>query len=185
MIEQILKELELKMKKAVEALSRDLAAIRTGRATPALIEHIRVDYHGITTPINQLASISVPEAKMLMIQPWDRTITNNIEKAILKSDLGLNPTSDGNIIRIAIPPLTEERRKELIKAVHKRVEESRITIRIIRRDGIEQLRQAEKNKDISQDQYARSTDQMQKLTDNYIQKANVVGLDKEREIQEV
>jgi ribosome recycling factor len=185
MIEQILKEVEQKMMKAVEALSRDLAAIRTGRATPALIEHIRVDYHGIHTPINQLASISVPEAKMLMIQPWDRTITNNIEKAILKSDLGLNPTSDGNIIRIAIPPLTEERRKELIKAVHKRVEESRITIRNIRRDGIEQLRQAEKNKEISQDQYARSADQMQKLTDNYVQKANVIGLDKEKEIQEV
>ena len=146
MIEHILKDVETKMKKAVEALSRDLAAIRTSRATPALIENIRVDYHGIATPINQLASISVPEAKMLMIQPWDRTITNNIEKTILKSDLGLNPTSDGNIIRINIPPLTEERRKELIKIVHKRVEESRITIRNIRRDGIEQLRQAEKNK---------------------------------------
>jgi ribosome recycling factor len=185
MIDHILKDIEIKMKKAVEALSRDLAAIRTGRATPALVENIRVDYHGIATPINQLASISVPEAKMLMIQPWDRTITNNIEKTILKSDLGLNPTSDGNIIRIAIPPLTEERRKELIKIVHKRVEESRITIRNIRRDGIEQLRQTEKNKEISQDQYTRSADQMQKLTDNYIQKANVVGLDKEREIQEV
>lgn len=185
MIEQILKEVEVKMKKAVEALSRDLAAIRTGRATPALIEYIRVDYYGSATPINQLASISVPEAKILMIQPWDRTITPNIEKAILKSDLGLNPTSDGNIIRIAIPPLTEERRKELIKAVHKRVEESRITLRNIRRDGIEQLRLAEKNKEISQDQYTRSADQMQKLTDNYIQKVNVVGQDKEREVQEV
>jgi ribosome recycling factor len=185
MIEQILKEAEVKMKKAVDALSRDLAAIRTGRATPALIEHIRVDYYDTATPINQLASISVPEAKMLIIQPWDRTSTRNIEKAILKSDLGLNPTSDGNIIRIAIPPLTEERRKELIKSVHKRVEESRITLRNIRRDGIEQLRLAEKNKEISQDQYNRSADQMQKLTDDHIQKANVIGQDKEKEVQEV
>jgi len=185
MIEQIIKDIEAKMKKAVEALSRDLAAIRSARATPALVEHIRVDYHGIITPINQLTSISVPEAKMLIIQPWDRTIIRNIEKAILKSDLGLNPTSDGNIIRIVIPPLTEERRKELIKVVHKRVEESRITLRNIRRDGIEQLRLAEKNKEISKDQYNRSSDQMQKLTDNYIQKANVVGLDKESEILEV
>lgn len=185
MIEKVLKDVEVKMKKAVEALSRDLAAIRTGRATPALIEHIRVDYHGIATPINQLASISVPEAKMLMIQPWDRTMARNIEKAILKSDLGLNPTSDGNIIRISIPPLTEERRKELIKVVHKRVEESRITLRNIRRDGIEQLRLAEKNKEISQDQYARAADQMQKLIDDYVQKANLVGADKEREVQEI
>lgn len=185
MIEQILKDIEAKMKKAVEALTRDLAAIRTARAAPALIEHIKVDYHGVATPINQLASISVPEAKMLMIQPWDRTVIRNIEKAILKSDLGLNPTSDGNIIRIVIPPLTEERRKELIKVVHKRVEESRITLRNIRRDGIEQLRLAEKNKEISQDQFTRSSDQMQKLTDNHIQKAHIVGLDKEKEIQEV
>jgi ribosome recycling factor len=185
MIEPIIKDIETKMKKAVEALSRDLAAIRSARATPALVEHIKVEYHGIITPINQLTSISVPEAKMLIIQPWDRTIMRNVEKAILKSDLGLNPTSDGNIIRIVLPPLTEERRKELMKVVHKRVEESRITLRNIRRDGIEQLRLAEKNKEISKDQYNRSSDQMQKLTDNYIQKANVVGQDKEREIMEV
>lgn len=185
MIESIIKDIETKMKKAVEALSRDLAAIRSARATPALVEHIKVEYHGIITPINQLTSISVPEAKMLIIQPWDRTIMRNVEKAILKSDLGLNPTSDGNIIRIVLPPLTEERRKELMKVVHKRVEESRITLRNIRRDGIEQLRLAEKNKEISKDQYNRSSDQMQKLTDNYIQKANVVGQDKEREIMEV
>jgi ribosome recycling factor len=185
MIEQLLKDLEVKMKKAVEALFRDLAAIRTARATPALVEHIKVDYHGIATPINQLASISVPEAKIIMIQPWDRTISRNIEKAILKSDIGLNPSGDGNIIRITIPPLTEERRIELIKVIHKRVEESRITLRNIRRDGIEQLRLAEKNKEISKDHYTRFSDQMQKLTDNYIQKANEVGLDKEREVLEV
>ena len=185
MIGQILKDVEVKMKKAIEALTRDLSAIRTARATPALVEYIKVDYHGVATPINQLASISVPDAKMLIIQPWDRTIMRNIEKAILKSDLGLNPTSDGNIIRIVIPPLTEERRKEIIKVVHKRVEESRITLRNIRRDGIEQLRLAEKNKEVSQDQYTRSSDQIQKLTDSHIQKANTVGLDKEKEVLEV
>lgn len=185
MIEQILKDDEGRMKKSVEALSRDLAAIRTARATPALVEHIRVDYHGVLTPVNQLASISIPEAKIIMIQPWDRTIARNIEKALLKSDLGLNPTSDGNVIRIIIPPLTEERRKELIKVVHKRVEESRITLRNIRRDGIEQFRQAEKNKEISQDQYTRSLERMQKLTDSYIERVNKIGLDKEKEVMEV
>lgn len=185
MTELINKDIEVKMKKAIEALSRDLAAIRSARATPALVEHVKVDYHGIPTPINQLTSITVPEAKMIMIQPWDRTIIRNIEKSILKSDLGLNPTSDGNIIRIVIPPLTEERRKELIKVVHKRLEESRITLRNIRRDGIEQLRVAEKAKEISKDQYNRSSDQIQKLTDNYVEKANAVGLDKEKEIMEV
>jgi ribosome recycling factor len=185
MIERTLKDEEGKMQKAIEALTRDLAAIRTARATPALVEHIRVDYHGVPTPLNQVASISVPEAKILLIQPWDRSIARNVEKAILKSDLGLNPTSDGNVVRIAIPPLTEERRKDLIKVVHKRIEEARVALRNIRRDGIEKLRQAEKNKDISQDQYTRASDQMQKITDNYVEKANKVGQDKEKEVMEV
>ncbi|MBM4454445.1 MAG: ribosome recycling factor, partial [Chloroflexi bacterium] len=125
------------------------------------------------------------EAKILLIQPWDRTIARNVEKAILKSDLGLNPTSDGNVVRIVIPPLTEERRKELIRVVHKRLEEARVALRNIRRDGIEKLRQAEKNKEISQDQYTRASEQMQKITDNYIEKANKVGQDKEKEVMEV
>lgn len=185
MIEQTLKDEEGKMKKAIEALTRDLAAIRTARATPALVEHIRIDYLGVPTPLNQVASISVPEAKILLIQPWDRTIARNVEKAILKSDLGLNPTSDGNVVRIAIPPLTEERRKELIKVVHKRLEEARVALRNVRRDGIDKLRQAEKNKELSQDQYARASDQMQKITDNYIEKANKVSQDKEKEVMEV
>ncbi|MBM3166408.1 MAG: ribosome recycling factor [Chloroflexi bacterium] len=185
MIEQTLRDEEGRMKKAIEALARDLAAIRTARATPALVEHIRVDYHGVPTPLNQVASISVPEAKILLIQPWDRTIARNVEKAILKSDLGLNPTSDGNVVRIVIPPLTEERRKELIRVVHKRLEEARVALRNIRRDGIEKLRQAEKNKGISQDQYTRASEQMQKITDNYIEKANKVGQDKEKEVMEV
>ncbi len=173
------------MQKAVDALTRDLAAIRTGRASPALVEHIRVDYHGVLMPLNQIASISIPEAKMILIQPWDRSSIRTIEKAILTSDLGLNPTSDGTFIRIPIPSLTEERRKELIKVVHKRLEEARIELRNFRRDGIERLRQAEKNKEISQDQYTRVSDQLQKLIDNFIYRVNSIGQDKEKEIIEV
>jgi ribosome recycling factor len=185
MIEQILTEINSKMQKAVDALKRDLAGIRTGRASPALVEHIKADYHGVLTPINQMASISVPEAKMIFIQPWDRSSIRSIEKAILTSDLGLNPTSDSNVIRIPIPPLTEERRKELTRAVHKRLEEARIAIRNLRREGIEKLRQSEKNKEISQDQNTRASEQLQKLTDNFIDKVNDTGQAKETEIMEV
>ena len=185
MIDQILTDTNGKMQKAVDALARDLAAIRTGRASPALVEHIRVDYHGVLTPLNQIASISIPEAKMILIQPWDRSSVRTIEKAILTSDLGLNPTSDGTFIRIPIPPLTEERRKELIKVVHKRLEEARIELRNFRRDGIERLREAEKNKEISQDQYSRASDQLQKLIDNFIYRVTSIGQDKEKEIMEV
>lgn len=185
MLEQILTETSSKMQKAVDALARDLAAIRTGRASPGLVEHIKVNYHGVLTPLNQIASIAVPEAKMILIQPWDRDSVRAIEKAILTSDLGLNPTSDGTFIRIPIPPLTEERRKELIKVVHKRLEEARIELRNFRRDGIEKLRQAEKDKEISQDQYTRAVDQLQKLLDNFIYKVNSIGQEKEKEIIEV
>src|SRR4030042_200732 len=184
MIEQILTEIDGKMKKAVDALTRDLASIRTGRASPALVEHIKVDYHGVLTPLNQIASISIPEAKMILIQPWDRTSIRDIEKAILKSELGLNPTNDGNVIRIVIPALTEERRKDLIKAVHKRSEETRIILRNMRRDGIENLKRAEKEKQLSQDQLTRATEQMQKLIDSFIDKVNKIGHDKEVEIME-
>jgi len=185
MIERVIGDTDSKMQKSVDALARDLAAIRTGRATPALVEHIRVDYHGVPTPINQIASISIPEAKMIVIQPWDRTSIHSIEKAILKSDLGLNPASDSTVIRIAIPPLTEERRKDLIKIVHKRLEEARITLRNLRRDGIEKLRKAEKDKEISQDQSKRASEQLQKLTDNFIERVDKTGQDKETEIMEV
>ena len=184
MTDKILKNADAKMKKAVEALAKELAGIRTGRASPALVEHIKVDYQGIVTPLIQLASISVPEPKMILIHPWDRSIINNIDKAILKSDLGLNPVNDGNVIRIPIPPLTEERRKELIKVVHKRLEDSRIHIRNIRREAIEELRQAEKNKEISQDQNTRASEQLQKLTDSFIEAVNKIGREKETEILE-
>ena len=185
MIEKTLSDTDTKMQKAVDALARELAAIRTGRATPALVEHIRVDYHGVPTPVNQIASISVPEAKMIVIQPWDRSSIRSIEKAILTSDLDLNPTSDSNVIRIVIPPLTEERRKDLIRVVHKRLEEAKISLRNLRREGIEKLRQAEKNREISQDQNTRASEQLQKLTDNFVERVNHIGQDKETEIIEV
>ncbi|MFC2050200.1 ribosome recycling factor [Chloroflexota bacterium] len=185
MIEKILAEIDGKMKKGVDALTRDLASIRTGRASPALVEHIKADYHGVLTPINQIASISIPEAKMILIQPWDRSSIRSIEKAILTSDLSLNPSSDSNAIHIPIPPLTEERRRELIRLVNKRVEEARITLRNLRREAIEKLRQTEKNKEISQDQYTRASEQLQKLTDSFIDQVNDIGRAKETEIMEV
>jgi ribosome recycling factor len=185
MTDKILKNADLKMKKTTEALTKELASIRTGRASPALVEYIKVDYQGTLTPIIQLASISVPEPKMIVIKPWDRTAINNIDKAILKSDLGLNPINDGNVVRISIPALTEERRKDLIKIIHKRLEESRIHIRNIRREAVDELKQAEKNKEISQDQNTRASEQLQKLTDFAIENVNKIGRDKEAEILEV
>jgi ribosome recycling factor len=185
MIEQILKDTDSRMQKTISVLTHELATIRTGRANPALVEHVKVDYHGVLTPLNQIASISIPEAKMIMIQPWDRTSLRDIEKGILKSELGLNPTSDGNLIRIVIPALTEERRKELIKGVHKRLEETRVALRNIRRDSIEHLKRDEKEKTISQDQLNRATEQIQKLIDSFIDKVNKIGHDKEREIMEI
>lgn len=185
MIEAILKDIDSRMYKTLNTLVQELATIRTGRATPALVEHIKADYHGILTPINQMASISIPEAKMILIQPWDKSVLKNIEKAILKSDVGLNPTSDGNVIRIIIPAITEERRKELIKVVHKRLEEAKIALRNLRRDGLETLRKSEKDKEISQDELIRTSDKLQKLTDSYIEKVDNTGKVKETEILEV
>jgi ribosome recycling factor len=185
MTDKILKNADSRMKKTIEALTKELSSIRTGRASPALVEHIKIDYHGVITPLIQLASISVPEPKTIAIHPWDRTLINTIDKAILKSDLGLNPVNDGTNIRINLPALTEERRKDLIKAVHKRLEESRITIRNLRRESIDELKMAEKNKEISQDQNVRASEQLQKLTDSHIESINRIGKDKESEIFEV
>ncbi len=174
-----------KMGKSIEVMKRELATIRTGRATPALIEHIKVEYAGVPTPLNQIAGISAPGARLLVIQPWDKGSIHSIEKAILKSDLGLNPASDGSVIRINIPPLTEERRQELIKTVRRRVEEGRIAIRNLRREAMEELKGVEKNKDISQDEYKRTLDQLQKLTDSFIADAEQIGRDKEVELMEI
>jgi ribosome recycling factor len=166
-------------------LKRELASIRTGHATPALVEHIKVEYAGVPTPLNQIAGISAPVAKLLVIQPWDKSSLRGIEKAILKSDLGLNPTSDGNVIRINIPPLSEERRQELVKAVHNRVEKEKVVIRNLRREAMDELRRQEKDKDISQDELKRALDQLQKITDVFITNAEQVGQEKEAELREV
>jgi len=185
MISRTLWNIEEKMRTSIEVLKRELATIRTGHATPALIEHIKVEYAGVPTPLNQIASISAPGARLLVIQPWDKSSTHSIEKAILKSDLGLNPASDGTVIRINIPPLTEERRQELIKVARGRVEKERIVIRNLRREAMDELKGLEKNKDISQDELKRVLDQLQKLTDSFIADAEQVGRDKEVELREV
>jgi len=185
MAELNLQNTEEKMHKTVDGLQQELATIRTGRAAPSLIEHIRVDYAGVPTPLNQLASISAPEANLLVIQPWDKGSSQNIVKAILASDLGLNPVSSGNIIRINIPPLSEERRQELIRVVRKRVEERKIAIRNLRREAMDELKELEKNKDLSQDEHKRASDQLQKLTDSFTAEAEQIGQDKEAELMRV
>ena len=182
MASQNLHNIEEKMQKTTEGLTQELATIRTGRATPALIEHIRVEYAGVPTPLNQVAGISAPEARLLVVQPWDRGGINNIVKAIQKSDLGLNPASDGSLIRISIPQLTEERRQELTKVVRGRIEERRIIIRNLRHEAVGELKELEKKKEISQDEHKRALDQLQKLTDNYIAQAEQTGKDKVAEL---
>ncbi|MFC2006246.1 ribosome recycling factor [Chloroflexota bacterium] len=185
MTSQTLLNIEEKMQKTVAGLKRESATIRTGRATPTLIEHIKVEYAGVTMPLNQVAGISAPEARLLVIQPWDKSSIRNIEKAIMTSDLGLNPVNDGNVIRINIPPLSEERRQELIKMVRRRVEDRRVTIRNLRREAMDELKELEKTKDISEDEHKRILNQLQKLTDSFITDAEQIGLDKEAELMHV
>ncbi len=185
MIDDVLSAAKSRMEKSIEALRRELAAIRTGRATPALVYHVKVDYHGVPTPLSQLAAISAPEARLLLIQPWDRTALGSIEKAILKSDLGINPASDGNVIRLRIPPLTEERRRELVKVVRRRTEEGRVALRNIRRDALEELRELERKKEISQDEQKRAQERLQQLTDSFMAEVEQAARDKEAELLEV
>ncbi|MFQ5856783.1 MAG: ribosome recycling factor [Anaerolineae bacterium] len=185
MIDDVMKEAAERMTKSVEALRHDLATIRTGRASPKLVERVMVDYYGTPTPLNQIASISAPEARLLTIKPWDPNALSNIEKAILGSDLGLNPNNDGTIIRLVIPRLTEERRHELSRIAAQRVEEARVAIRNCRRDAIRDLQELEREKMISEDEYYRARDRMQELTDKYIENVNDVGEAKEAEIMEV
>lgn len=185
MISDVLKSAEEKMQTSARAFAHDLATIRTGHASPALVEHLKVEYAGVPTPLNQLASISAPEARLLVIHPWDKSTVGNIEKAILKSELGLNPSTDGNVIRIAIPPLSEERRQELTRVVWKRVEERKILVRNIRHETMEKLRKMEKDKEISQDENRRAQDQLQKLTDRFIVEVEQIGKKKEAELMEV
>ncbi|KAA9025847.1 ribosome recycling factor [Niallia endozanthoxylica] len=182
---QIITSAKEKMTKAIQAYSRELASIRAGRANASLLDRITVDYYGAPTPINQLAGISVPEARLLVIQPYDKSILGEIERAIQKSDLGLNPTSDGNIIRIAIPALTEERRKELVKLVKKEAEEAKVAIRNIRRDANDDLKKSEKAGDITEDDLRGYSDDIQKVTDENINKIDSMTKEKEKEILEV
>ncbi len=182
MAEGVLQETESKMQKAVEALKRDLAGIRTGRASPALLQNIRVDYYGVPTPVNQVAAITAPDPRYLVLQPYDRSLLGSIEKAIMKSDLGLMPSNDGTLIKLPIPPLSEERRNDLVKVVRKRTEEGRVALRNIRREAVEVLRTQEKNKEISQDEHTRSNTQLQKLIDGYTVQASKVGEAKEKEL---
>jgi len=185
MVSSTLWNIEEKMQASVEGLKSELTTIRTGHATPALIEHMKVEYAGVPTPLNQIAGISAPGARLLVIQPWDRGSIPSIEKAILRSDLGLNPTTDGNVIRLNLPPLSEERRQELTKMVRRRVEERKIVIRNLRRDAMGELKGLEKNKDISQDEHKRALDQLQKLTDSFIADIEQIARDKEAELMEV
>lgn len=182
MIDDVLADAKDRMGKAVEALRKELATIRTGRAHPGLIEHLRVDYYGAPTPLNQLATINVPEPRLLTIQPWDQQSLGAIEKAILKSDLGLNPSNDGSIIRLVIPQLTEERRKELAKVVRKKVEEGRVAVRNVRRDRHDELRRLQREKEISEDAQYLAQEELQKLTDGFIQEVERVGEEKEAEL---
>jgi len=185
MLDELLTELNSRMQKAVDGLARELAAIRAGRATPALLDNIIVDYQGTPIPLNQLATMSIPEANLIVIQPWDRTSLRDIERAILTADTGLNPANDGNIIRVVIPPLSEERRKELVKLVSRKVEERRIAIRNIRRDGIEKLREMEKNKEISEDELKSNARRIDQLTEACVNRVDELGENKEREMQEI
>lgn len=176
---------EERMKKTIVALKDEFNGIRTGRASPALLDKIRVDYYGQKTPLSQVATVSVPEARLIVIQPWDRSLFSEIEKAILKSELGLNPSSDGKVIRIAIPPLTEQRRKELAKAAKAIAEQSRVAIRNIRRDGLEDLKKQQAAGGVAEDLIKKEEDDLQKLTDSYIVQISKVLEEKEREIMEV
>jgi ribosome recycling factor len=185
MLDELLAELNSRMQKATDGLARELATIRAGRATPALLDNVIVDYQGASIPLYQLATISTPEANLIVIQPWDRTSLRDIEKAILTANIGLNPANDGNVIRVVIPPLSEERRKDLVKLVSRKVEERRIAIRNIRRDGIEKLRDMEKNKEISQDDLRNNTKKIDQLTELCMDRVSELGQNKEKEIREI
>mgnify|MGYP001166807774 CR=1 FL=1 len=185
MASDILSNIEQKMQASTSALKRKLATIRTGYATPALVEHLNVDYNGVHTPLKHMAGISAPEANLLIIQPWDPSSIQSIEKAILKSHLGITPGSDGKLIRLNIPPLSEERRLELTKVVRRQIEEGKIAIRNLRRNSTDELKRLEKNKEMSQDEHKRVLNQLQKLTDSFIFHANEIGVEKETELLEV
>jgi ribosome recycling factor len=185
MSSEVLAAVEPRMARAVEAMERDFAGIRTGRASTALVERITVDYYGTQTPLNQLAGISVPEPTSIVIQPWDRGVLGAIEKAITKSDIGLVPNVDGTVVRLNIPPLSEERRKDLVRVVHKRMEEARVEIRNIRREGADALKKEERDGEIGADDAHRELDALQRTTDRWVAEVDRLGQAKEREVLEV
>lgn len=185
MIKDLIQDAERRMKAAIHSLEEDLSGIRTGRASPALIERMSIEYYGTPVPLLQLATISVPEARQLMIKPFDAASIKDIEKAILASDLGLTPMNDGKVIRLNLPPLTEDRRRDLTKVVHNRLEETRVSVRNIRRDSIKDMKDFEEEKMISKDDLATGEEEIQKLTDRFIEEISAVGAKKEAEIMEV
>ena len=183
--EAVLQNADTRMRKAVEVLKHELGTIRTGRAHPGLVEHLMVDYYESSVPLNQIAGISTPEARLLVIQPWDKQALPSIEKAILKSDLGLNPLSDGNIIRLPVPQLTEERRNQLVKMVRKRVEDGKVAVRNVRRDELDGLRKLKDDKEISEDEQKRAMARLQQITDKFIDDMDRVAKGKETELMEI
>ena len=183
--EVVLSEVSVKMDRAVDAFKRDLTQLRTGRATPALVENIEVDYYGSMTPLKQIASISTPDARAIMIQPWDNGSLREIEKSLMISDMGFNPSNDGAIITVPIPQLTQERRQELVKILKRKIEDGKVSVRNMRRDGLESLRKLEKDKSISQDENRRAQDRLQKTTDGHTKQIDVTGSAKEAEILQV
>jgi len=185
MIDEVLSEAKSRMGKSIEILKKDLATIRTGRATPFILDNVKIDYYGTPTPLKQIATIAAPEARLLTVLPWDGGTIGDITKAIQKADLGLNPSNDGHIIRIPIPPLSAERRKEMVKSVHKRAEEGRVALRNVRRDSLEMLRELEKAKEISQDEQKRAQTKLQEITDAFIAEVAHIAKDKETELLEV
>lgn len=184
MIQEVLADARQRMQKSVEATRRELAGLRTGRAHPGLVEHIRVEYYGTPVPLNQLATITAPEPRLLVIQPWDKSALRNIEKALMQSDLGLNPTSDGNVLRVPIPPLTEERRQDLVRLARKLAEEGRVAVRNIRREAKETIEELEDEGEISEDEARRAQEELQKLTDRFIEEIDALLQRKEAEILE-
>jgi len=185
MLQDVYQDTESQMQKTIEALKRDFTGIRTGRASIGLLDGITVDYYGTQTPLNQVATLATPESSLIVIQPWDASVIKQIEKAILRSDLGITPSNDGKVIFLAIPPLTEERRKELAKVVKKRAEEKRITVRQVRRESNDMLKSFEKDKEITEDERHQGQDQVQKITDKYIKQIDEITAQKEKEILEI
>lgn len=183
-MENVFKEVRHKMDVTLDHLAKEMAGIRTGRASLGLLDHVRVDYYGTETPLNQVANLSIPDSLTISVQPWDASMVTVIEKAILTSDLGLTPSNDGKVIRIPIPPLTEERRKELTRVVKKEAEDAKIALRNVRREGVDQIKKLEKQKDISEDDSKKGLDMIQKITDEYVAKADKMCAEKEKEVMD-